>query len=104
MYLALYFGNSNVILRDLEFRFHVEEAQLVLQLLVRKIPGYEWETLTEGVLYFLVIVIFMDWAIRGLFRPSEEYTDPAILTVSVPCFVLFLSCILEFSSESVCLP
>jgi hypothetical protein len=26
---------------------------------------------------------------RGLFRPLEQYVGPSILTVGVPCFVVF---------------
>jgi hypothetical protein len=48
----------------------------------------------------------MDQAIRGLFRPLEEYADPSILTVDCLCFVSFSGCtrMLECSSESACLP
>jgi hypothetical protein len=41
---------------------------------------------------------------RGLFRPLQEHAGPFILTVGVLYFVLFLCCMLEFSSESGCLP
>jgi hypothetical protein len=46
----------------------------------------------------------MDQAIRGLFRPLEEYDDPSIFLVGVLCFVSFSGCMLEFSSQSACLP
>jgi hypothetical protein len=41
---------------------------------------------------------------HGLFHPPEEYAGPSILTVGVLCFVFFLGCMLEFSSESAYLP
>jgi hypothetical protein len=51
-----------------------------------------------------ITIIIIDFAMRGLFRPLYEYTDLSILTVGVLCFVLFLGCMLEFSSKSARLP
>jgi hypothetical protein len=39
-----------------------------------------------------------------LFGPLEEYADLSILTVVIPCFIVFHGCMIEFSSEFVCLP
>jgi hypothetical protein len=44
----------------------------------------------------IIIIIFMDYAIRGLFRPLEKCADPSILTVDVLRFVFFFGCMLEF--------
>jgi hypothetical protein len=46
----------------------------------------------------------MDYARRGMFCPLEVYADLSISAVVVLCFVFFLGCMLEFSSESACLP
>jgi hypothetical protein len=40
----------------------------------------------------------------GLFRSLEEYAGPSTLTVGFLYFILFLGCMLEFSSESACFP
>jgi hypothetical protein len=45
----------------------------------------------------------MGRAVRGLFRPLEEYAAPSILTVGALCFVFSLDIMLGFSSESACL-
>jgi hypothetical protein len=45
----------------------------------------------------------MDYAIRGLFRPFEEYADSCTLTVGILCSVFFLGCTLQSSSETSCL-
>jgi hypothetical protein len=41
---------------------------------------------------------------RDLFRPFEECAGPSILTMGTLCFFFLLGCMLEFSSESGCLP
>jgi hypothetical protein len=54
--LALYFGNIKVNVRDLEFRFHLDEEWLVLQFLNLKIR----DILIQGFLYSPIIIIFME--------------------------------------------
>jgi hypothetical protein len=39
----------------------------------------------------------------GAFRPLEEYVGPSIATLGALPFVVFLDCMLTFTSESACL-
>jgi hypothetical protein len=52
----------------------------------------------------IIIIFFIDYVIRGLFRPLEKYAGPSILTEGILCFAFFLGCMSEFSSKSACLP
>jgi hypothetical protein len=51
-----------------------------------------------------MIIIFMKWAVFGLFRALEEYVGPSTLAVGVLYFVSFSGYMLVFSSESACRP
>jgi hypothetical protein len=52
----------------------------------------------------IIIIIFLDQVIRGLFQPLEEYADLFDLTVGGLHFVFSLGFMLEFSLEIVCFP
>jgi hypothetical protein len=52
----------------------------------------------------ITIIIFMDSAMLGLFRPLEKYVGPSILTVGALCFVVLLGCMLKFSLAFLYLP
>jgi hypothetical protein len=55
-------------------------------------------------LYFIIIIIFMDWAMFRMFRPLGQYVGPFILTLGVLWLVFFFSWMLKCSTESACLP
>jgi hypothetical protein len=44
---------------------------------------------SAGLLIIFIIIIFMDWAICGLFHPLQEYADLFTLTVGILYFVFF---------------
>jgi hypothetical protein len=55
----------------------------------------------SGNLKVFIIIITVDYAMLGPFRPLEEYVGPTILTVGALCFVVLLACMFTFSFEFV---
>jgi hypothetical protein len=52
----------------------------------------------------IIIIVFMDWAMLGLFRRVEHYVGPIIIALGDLCFIALLSCMLKFSLNFVYFP